>query len=121
MIITFYIVAGLAAAMFLAAGSMKLAKPKPALKESGMAWVDDFSVSSIKLIGLAQVLGAIGLILPVAVGIASVLSPVAGIALAIIMIGAVFVHLRRKEAFAVPGVLVVLSVAAAVLGFLVIS
>ena len=121
MIITFYIVAGLAALMFLAAGSMKLAKPLPALKASGMAWVDDFSAPSVKLIGLAQVLGAIGLILPVALGIASVLSPIAGIALAIIMIGAVVVHLRRKESFAVPSVLVVLSLAAAVLGFLAIS
>ncbi|MCU1442357.1 MAG: putative rane protein [Cryobacterium sp.] len=70
----------------------------------------------VKLIGLAEVLGAIGLILPVLTGIAPVLSPIAGIGLAAIMIGAAVVHVRRNEAPGLPIGLAVLVAAAAVLG-----
>lgn len=118
MLIASWIVAGLLALVFLGAGGMKLARPKPALASSGMAWVEDFTPAQVKLIGAAEVLGAIGLILPKLLGIAPVLSPIAGIALAVVMIGAVVVHVRRKETFAPPLVLALLAIAAAVLGFL---
>jgi hypothetical protein len=120
-IIAFYIVAGLAALVFIGAGLMKVARTKPALKENGMAWVDDFSSPVVKLIGLAEVLGGLGLILPVLTGIAPILSPIAGIALAVVMIGAIAVHARRKEPVVPPLVLAVLAIAATVLGFIVIS
>lgn len=120
MIIAFYVVAGIAALLFLGAGGMKLARPKTALKENGMGWVDDFSAPAVKLIGLAEVLGAIGLILPVATGIAPVLSPVAGLGLTVVMVGAVVVHSRRKEAFGPQIGIAALALVAAVLGFLVI-
>jgi uncharacterized membrane protein YphA (DoxX/SURF4 family) len=115
-IIAFYVVAGLAALVFLAAGFMKLFRPTAALKEAGMAWVDDFSSPVVKLIGLAEVLGAIGLILPVLTGIVPILAPIAGIGLAIIMVGAAVVHARRKEAPGLQIGLAVLVSAAAVLG-----
>ena len=120
MLIAFWIVAGLAALLFLATGLMKLARPKEALQSAGMGWVEDFDSRPIKLIGLAEVLGAIGLILPVLTGIAPVLSPIAGIALAVLMIGAAVTHLRRSEP-PIPFALVALTLAAAVLGFIVIS
>ncbi|MFB2579816.1 DoxX family protein [Herbiconiux sp. P15] len=118
MIIAFYIVAGLTALAFLAFGLMKLARPKAALKQSGLVWVDDFSSTSVKLIGLAEVLGAVGLILPMATGIAPILSPIAGLCLAVVMIGAVIVHVRRKETPLPAVILVLLPLAAAILGFL---
>jgi hypothetical protein len=121
MTIAFWIVAGIAAFAFLAAGGMKLVRPVPALKEGGMGWVDDFSTPAVKLIALAEVLGAIGLIVPPLVGIAPILSPIAGIALAVIMAGAVIVHLRRKETATPAIVLTLLPIAAAVLGFVVVA
>ena len=54
----YWIVAGLTALAFLAAGTFKLVRPKPALAASGLAWVEDFSPGSIKLIGLAEEVGA---------------------------------------------------------------
>src|SRR5258706_13499405 len=77
------------AAAFLAAGGMKLIRPKPALVGSGMAWADDFADSNVKLIGAVEVLGAIGLVLPWALGIAPVLTPLAAVGLALVMAGAV--------------------------------
>jgi hypothetical protein len=117
MLIAYWIVAGLTALAFLAAGGMKLARSKEQLAASGMAWTEDFSAPVIKLIAAAEVLGALGLVLPMATGIAPVLSPVAGVCLAVIMVGAVVVHLRRHEP-PIPLALLALAVASAVLGFL---
>jgi len=66
----------------------------------------------IRLLGVAEVLGAIGLILPGATGIAPLLTPLAAVGLALIVLGALIIHLRRKEfsSLAVPAVFLVLSV-----------
>ena len=118
MLIAFWIVTGLAALVFLAAGLMKLSRPQEALAASGMAWAGDFSGPSVKLIGLAEAVGALGLVLPALTGIAPILSPIAAVALVIVMIGAVVVHVRRKEA-AVPAIVLgVLALAAARSGLL---
>ena len=120
MIIAYWIVAGLTALAFLAAGGMKLARSKEQLAASGMAWTEDFSGPVITLIGAAEVLGALGLVLPMLTGVVPVLSPIAGIALAVLMVGAAIVHLRRHEP-PIPLALVALSTASAVLGFLAIG
>jgi uncharacterized membrane protein YphA (DoxX/SURF4 family) len=103
---------------FILSGGMKVVRPTAALKTTGMVWVDDFTPASVKLIGAAEVIGGIGLILPFTTNIAAVLSPIAAVALAIIMIGAVVVHVRRSEAFIPALVLAVLSIVSAVFGFL---
>ncbi|UXX77788.1 DoxX family protein [Reichenbachiella carrageenanivorans] len=92
-----WIVQGLLALMFLMAGAMKLSKPKKELREKLGDWVDQYSDISIKLIGLAELLGAIGLILPMAMGFFPILTPLAAIGLAMTMVGAMKVHYQRKE------------------------
>ncbi len=108
--------AGLLALIFLAAGSLKLSQPKAKLAASGMGWAADMSAGTVKLIGAAEVLGAIGLVLPPLVNIAAVLAPVAAVGLAITMVGAIVVHLQRKEyqGLVAPVVLLVLAVFVAV-------
>lgn len=95
--VVLWIVAGVLALAFLAAGAMKLAQPKEKLAASGMGWVDDFSAGAVKAIGLAEVLGAVGLVLPGLTGVAPVLVPLAALGLALTMVGAAVVHLRRGE------------------------
>lgn len=123
MTIAYWIVAGLLALAFLFAGLTKVVRPKESLAASGagMGWTDDFTPVQVKLIGTAEVLGALGLILPRALGIAPVLSPIAAVCLAVVMIGAVATHVRRKENFVPPLSLGVCAVAAAVLGFLTLA
>ena len=53
--------------------------------------------ANVTLLGLAEVLGAAGLVLPGVLHILPVLTPIAGICLAILMAGAVKVHLALKE------------------------
>lgn len=110
--ITLWIIAGLLAVAFLAAGAMKLAQPKAKLAESGMAWTEDFSDSQVKLIGLAEVLGAVGLILPAALDIAPILTPIAAAGLTLLMLGATVVHARRGEKSNIPVTLVLAALAA---------
>lgn len=97
MSVALWIVQSLLALAFLFAGSAKLAQSKDALARRGMAYVEDFSATQVKLIGAAEVLAAIGLIVPWATGIAPVLTPLAAVGLAILMIGAMLTHRRRHE------------------------
>ena len=98
MSVAVWVVTGLLAALFLMAGAMKLAKSKAQLLENpSMGWVGDFSPAVLKLIGLAEVAGAAGLILPGAFDVATWLVPTAAIGLAVVMAGAVITHLRRRE------------------------
>jgi uncharacterized membrane protein YphA (DoxX/SURF4 family) len=120
MLIALWIINALLALAFLGAGLMKAARPVAALQASGMTWIEDFGPASTKLIGALEVIGALGLILPLLTGVAPILAPLAATGLAILMIGAVVVHLRRKES-AMPGIVLgAVSVASAVLGFLVV-
>jgi uncharacterized membrane protein YphA (DoxX/SURF4 family) len=110
--VVLWILAGLLAAFFLAAGLTKLSQSKEKLGENpNMAWTKDFSAGTLKLIGTAEVLGAIGLILPAVLDIAPILVPLAAVGLAVIMAGAIITHARRKEFKVIPLNAVVLVVA----------
>ncbi|MCP4420914.1 MAG: DoxX family protein [Chloroflexi bacterium] len=94
--IALWIVQGLLAVAFLMVGGMKLMQPKEKMAEK-MAWVEDFSQNTIWGIGLVEILGAIGLILPLALDIVPVLTGIAAIGLVLTMIGAAMTHVRRGE------------------------
>jgi hypothetical protein len=111
--VVLWIAAGLLAVLYLGAGGMKLATPREKLLENpNMGWTADFSAAAIKGIGAIEIVGAIGLILPWALDIAPVLTPLAATGLAIIQIGAIIVHGRRKETKALPMNVVLLVLAA---------
>ena len=115
-----WIVAGLLAAMFLAAGTMKVTQERrKLLANDNMKWVEDFSAGTIKLIGTAEVLGAVGLILPGALDIAPILVPLAATGLAVLMLGAAITHARRKEpqAIVINAVLLLLALVIAIFRF----
>jgi uncharacterized membrane protein YphA (DoxX/SURF4 family) len=107
-----WIVAIVLAAVFAGSGSMKLLVPNDKLVKSGQGWAQDFTPTNIRLIGLVEVLGAAGLILPAVTHIAPILVPLAAIGLVLVMGGAAIVHARRHEAMniAVNVVLLVLAV-----------
>ena len=110
--IALWIAAILLAVAYLAAGLTKLTKSKTALEaNANMGWTQDFSQPAIRGIGTAEVLGAIGLIVPQATGIAPILTPLAALGLVILQIGAIVVHLRRHEAKVVPVNIVLLLLA----------
>ena len=105
-----WIVQILLAVAFLGAGVMKATQPREKL-EKGLPWVADFSTPVVRFIGVAEVLGGLGLVLPAATGIAPILTPVAATALAVTMVLAAVVHARRREysAIGVNAVLLLLA------------
>jgi len=62
-----------------------------------MKWVSQVSPGLVRFIGVAELLGGVGLIVPWATGIASMLTPVAAAALVLVMILAAAHHIKRHE------------------------
>ncbi|MCP4124301.1 MAG: DoxX family protein [Bacteroidetes bacterium] len=89
-------VQGLLAFMFIMAGAMKLATPKHKLEEK-QPWAKNFSEEMIKFIGASEFAGGIGLVVPMLLNTVGILTPIAAIGLAIVMLLAANVHLGRKE------------------------
>lgn len=85
------------AAMFLMAGFMKLTSSPADMVAMGMLWAENAPVALINFIGLAEVLGAIGVILPAATRIMPDLTKLAALGLATIMVLAAALHTYRGE------------------------
>jgi DoxX-like family len=101
--ITLWIITALLTLLFLAAGAMKIAQPKAKLATSGQGWVEEFSDGAVKGIGTAEILGALGLILPAVLNTATFLVPAAATGLFLLMLGAAITHARRGE---IPNVII---------------
>lgn len=98
MSIVLWVLTSLLALAFLAAGGQKVVRDRAAFAaDPRMGWMGDFTPPQVKLIGLAEVLGAVGLVAPAALGVRPALSAVAAVCLAALMGGAVVVHVRRGE------------------------
>lgn len=87
----------LLAALFLYSGVMKSTQSEQKLVASGQTGVEGLSQALIRFIGIAEILGAAGLVLPVLMNVMPVLTPLAAIGLGLIMILAAIVHYRRNE------------------------
>ena len=80
--------------LFLWGGGYKLVVPTSALDQSGLPVSGLF----LKFIGLFELLGGVGLILPALLRIRPSLTPLAAVLLAIIMVGAVVLNLMSMPA-----------------------
>lgn len=104
---TVWVVSVLLALAFLVIGGMKVLTPASELAPSAMG----VPVILLKLAGWAEVLGALGLVLPAATGIAPVLTPLAATGLAVVMVGAIITNIivGAYSALVIPIVLGVLA------------
>lgn len=95
--IALWIIQSALAMSFLMAGGMKAFASKDLLREKIGDWVDQYSSAALKSIGILELLGAFGLILPGVFDLYPVLTPVAALGLSLTMVGAIRVHVKRKE------------------------
>lgn len=86
-------------AMFIMAGSMKTFNSGK-VKET-MSWAKNGSTGYVLFVGISELLGGLGLILPGALGIAPVLTGAAAIGLAVIMVLAIAYHVKHNETKAI--------------------
>jgi len=96
MTVAVWIVSAVAALLYLVAGGRKVTMAEAKLP-ANFPFVEATGVPLLRLIGALEILGAIGLIVPALTGIAPILTPIAGFALALIMLLAIVFHVRRKE------------------------
>jgi uncharacterized membrane protein YphA (DoxX/SURF4 family) len=61
------------------------------------SFAEDLSDRTYKVLGVLEVLGAIGVLFPRLLGIAPVLTPLAALGFVGLMIGAIVLHRRRNE------------------------
>ena len=102
--------AGLLAVAYLMAGGMKATQPIDKLAGQ-MKWPADLPRLT-RFVGIAEVLGAIGLILPLLTGILAWLTPLAALCLVLVQVLAIGFHIMRKEPHILPANLVLLLLAA---------
>lgn len=119
MTIAVWIVSGLLALMYLFAGGSKAGLPVPRLHKQ-FPFSEDLGVPFTRTIGVLEILGAVGLILPRLLGILPVLAGMAAVGLVIVQVGAIVVHVRRGETKQLPvnAVLLLLAAFVAVAVFL---
>ncbi|MFK8101858.1 MAG: DoxX family protein [Saprospiraceae bacterium] len=98
-------------AMFIMAGAMKTFQPVEALTEA-LPWVESTPLGLVRFIGVSELLGGIGLLLPSLLKIKPNLTVLAAIGLAVVMLLAALFHGSRGE---FPGIgvnLVIMGMAA---------
>jgi uncharacterized membrane protein len=116
--IALWITSGLLAVAYVGAGITKSTQPKAKL-DASLPWAQDYSAGTVRLIGIAELLGGLGLVLPWLTGIAPVLTPLAATGLVVVQALAIAVHVRRKESKVIPmnAVLLLLALFVAVARF----
>jgi putative oxidoreductase len=98
--ITLWILQAILASMFMMGGFMKTFMPIAELSAT-MPWASDIPQLT-RFIGITQILGALGLILPAALKIAPRLTVWAASGLALTMVLALLFHINRGEMSALP-------------------
>jgi hypothetical protein len=93
---TVWIIQGALAIVFTTSGLIILLVPKEKLANK-LTWINEYSDNMRYFICLSKIAGAIGLILPMLLGIIPILTPIAALGIATIMVLAMSYHLKKKE------------------------
>ena len=105
-----WIAQGLLAAMYLMAGIMKTFQTARAKEQ--MSWAKERSDEFVRFVGILELLGALGLILPLVTGILPWLTVLAAIGLTLVQLLAIFTeHLPKKEYKVIPVNIILVALA----------
>ncbi len=99
--ITTWALQALMALLFLMGGLYNISQPIEVLAPK-MSYVNYFPIWAVKLIAASEVLGAIGLLLPDILRIKTILTPLAALGLALVMLFATIYHITHGEANEAP-------------------
>ena len=94
--ISLWIAQAILAIMFIMAGVMKSTQPIEQLGTS-LPWVNDVSSGLVRFIGISELLGGIGLLLPALLRIKPMLTPLAALGIFTIMVFAFVYHITKGE------------------------
>ena len=108
--IVLWIAQGLLAAMYLMAGVLKTFQTAKAKEQ--FPWAKERSDGFVRFVGISELFGGVGLILPLITGILPWITALAAVSLTLIQLLAVFtVHIPKKEYNVLPINIVLLALA----------
>jgi hypothetical protein len=96
MTVAYWTIAALLALLYLYSGGLKVLRTPDQLRPM-MGWIDTMPLRLVRAIGILEVLGALGLILPPLTGIAPALALASAVGLLLIQVGGISLHLSRGE------------------------
>ena len=99
--IALWLVQILLAILFLMTGAMKAFMPLDEVAKT-MRWVPDVPAGLVRFIGLVELAGALGLILPSATKIRPKLTPLAAVGLGVVVLLGAILHFTRGEGALTP-------------------
>lgn len=97
MVIALWIVQSLLGLIFVITGSFKFFQTKEKIIASGGTWAGDFKPGIIKLISGVELISGLSVIVPKLLGHGRYLTFMGAACIALIMIGSIYTHIRRKE------------------------
>jgi uncharacterized membrane protein YphA (DoxX/SURF4 family) len=92
-----WVVQSILAVVFLASGISKLVMSKDKMLATGQTATASQPLPLIRFVGVCEILGAAGLILPTALGIDRFLTPLAALGLVVIMLGAARIQTKLRQ------------------------
>lgn len=92
---TLWLVAGVLAALYLYAGVLKTFQYEKA--KARLKWPADLPRGLVAGIGISELLGGLGLVLPLLTGVLPWLTPLAASGIVVIMLLATAFHVKRRE------------------------
>jgi uncharacterized membrane protein YphA (DoxX/SURF4 family) len=108
--VTLWIAQVLLAAMFIMSGFMKVSQPIDELSKM-LPWASQVPVALVRFIGVSEVLGGLGLVLPALLRIQPRLTVLAAIGLSAVMVFAALFHASRGEFSAIGMNLILAAIA----------
>jgi len=101
------IIEGILATVFTLSGTIiYLFKDK---LKSKLSWLTEYSPNMVLFICLSKIIGALGLILPIQFNFFPILTSIAALGLATIMVLAIAYHIRKKEYKDLPATIIFLA------------
>ena len=102
-------------AIFLITGAIKLTQPRAKMAAGPMQWAADVTDAQFRTVGALEVLGVLGLCAAAAVGV-PLLTTLAAVGLALVMVGAIATHARygERDRIPVPAVVLVVTIFVAI-------
>lgn len=109
--VSLWIAQGLLATIYIMAGSIKTFQAIEALTQM-LPWVDSVPSELVRFIGISELAGGIGLILPALLRIKPELTPIAALGLVAIQVLAILFHVSRGESSVIGINITLLAIAA---------
>ena len=97
MITALWVIQGLLGGIFIITGSFKFFQTKEKIVASGGTWAENFNPGIIKTIAGIELLSGLLVIVPRLLGHGHYLTFISAACIALIMTGAIYTHIRRKE------------------------